>query len=136
MLSRGAGGQRLALVEQLAELPPDLTAPRLAFLSLMRVNAQGGVGLSVPEPALDVDDGDVEGDQHAGVAVAQVVQTGLRDPGVFDSALEHLAGDLAFEPTVVAAREHERRGVKQRAALGDERDEAACQLGRDVDRPP
>jgi hypothetical protein len=41
---------------------------------LVDVDAEGGVGLAVAEPLLDVGDGVVEGDQHAGVAVPEVVQ--------------------------------------------------------------
>ncbi len=89
----------------------------------MGVHAQGGVGFSVAEPALHVDDGDVERDQHAGVAVAQVVQArcGWRELGGLGRALECAAGDLADEAAAVSAREHERRRIRGRAAFGDER---------------
>jgi hypothetical protein len=38
------------------------------------VDAEGGVGFAVSESALDVDEVVVECDQHAGVAVAEIVQ--------------------------------------------------------------
>src|SRR5579884_710491 len=130
--------QLAAAIEELAELLADLAATGVAFLPLVRVDAQGGVGLSVAEPPLHIDDRNVEGDQHAGVAVAQVVQARLRrrQPCGVDGALERLARDLAHEAVAVSAREHERRRVGERTPLSDERDESAHQLGWDVDRPP
>jgi hypothetical protein len=99
---------------------------------MVRVDAQGGVGFSVAESALHVDDGDVECDQHAGVAVAQVVQAwlGRGDAGRVDGTLERRAGDLAFEAGAVSAREHERGRVEQGAARGDEREQARTSTGR------
>src|SRR5207237_25843 len=61
--------QLAVAVEEVAELLADLAATGVAFLPLVRVDAQGGVGFSVAEPPLYVGDGDVEGDQHAGVGV-------------------------------------------------------------------
>jgi hypothetical protein len=54
----------------------------------------------VAESPLHVDDGNVEGDQHAGVAVAQVVQArrGRRESGCLGGALERLACDLTYMP--------------------------------------
>ena len=136
---RGSGlGSARRLVEEAAELLADLAAARFAFFPLVGVDAEGGVGLSVSEPALDVDERDVERDQHAGVAVAEVVQgrLGRRELGGLGGALERLAGDLALEAAAVSAGEDERGRVEERAALGDEREQAAHQLRRDVDRPP
>jgi hypothetical protein len=45
-----------------------------AVFPLVGVDAQGGIGFAVSEPALHVDDGEVERDQHAGVRVAEIVQ--------------------------------------------------------------
>src|SRR5579884_1179568 len=125
-------------VEELAELLADLAAAGVAFLPLVRVDAQGGVGFAVAEPPLHVDDGNVERDQHAGMAVTQVVQArlGRCQPRGFDGPLERLARDLAHEPAAVSAREHERAGVGERAPFGDKRDQPPHQLGWDVDRPP
>jgi hypothetical protein len=67
----------MALLEQLAELLADLAAARLALFPLVGLDAQRGVGLSVAGPALHVDYRDVECDQHAGVAVPEVVQARL-----------------------------------------------------------
>src|SRR6266540_3560133 len=124
-LVRGGGGQRLAVVEEMAELLPDLAAACLPLFPLVGVDAEGGVGLAVPEPALDVDDGDVERDQHAGVAVPEVVQgrLGRCEPGGLDGALERLAGDLALQPGPGAAGEDERAWIEEIAALGDEREQ-------------
>src|SRR6266540_1090641 len=137
-LARGRGGEeRFGLGEELAELLADLAAPGLAFLPLVGVEAEGGVGFPVAEPALDVDDGDVERDQHAGVAVAEVVQGRLRrrELGGLDRALERLAGDLAHESGLVAAGEDERARVEQPPAFFDEGEQPPHQLRRDVDRP-
>src|SRR5439155_26447824 len=136
-LARAGGGERFALVEELAELLADLTAPRLAVLPLVGVDAEGGVGLSMPEPALDVDDRDVERDQHARVAVAQVVQgrLGRREPGGIYCPLERFAGDLALDPGTTEAGEDERARVEELAALGNEREQPLHQRRRDVDRP-
>src|SRR6266508_993437 len=132
----GRACQLAAVLEEFAELLADLAAPRFAFFPLVRVDAQGGVGFAVAEPALYVDDGDVERDQHAGVAVAQVVQARLRrrDPGRLDRTRECGARGLAHQPAAASAREHERGRVVQRAPLGDQRDEPAHELWRDVDR--
>src|SRR5581483_2071763 len=129
--------QLAVAVEELAELLANLAATRVAFLPLVRVDAQGGVGLSVAEPPLHVDDRDVERDQHAGVAVAQVMQARLRrrQPRGPRCPLERLARDLAHEPAAVSAREHECPRVGERAPFGDERDQPLHQLGWDVDRP-
>lgn len=58
-LGRGGRAQLLALLEQPAELLPDLAAARLALLPLVGIDAQGGVGLSVSQPTLHVDQRDV-----------------------------------------------------------------------------
>jgi hypothetical protein len=71
---RGRGGRGLRVAA-------DLAAAGFAFLPRVRVDAQGGVGLSVSESALHVDDRGVERDQHAGVAVAEVVQARLGREG-------------------------------------------------------
>lgn len=57
----------------------------------------------MPESALDVDEGVAEGDQHRGVAVAEVVQGwfGCGDASVLDGAVECAAGDFALEAGVV-----------------------------------
>jgi hypothetical protein len=57
----------------LSEVGSDLAALRVAVFPFVCVDAQCGVGVSVAEAVLDVDDVVVEGDQHAGVAVAEVV---------------------------------------------------------------
>ena len=66
------------MCEQAVELGADLAALRFAVFPLVRVGPQRGVRLAVAETALDVDEVVVECDQHARVAVAQVVQGRLR----------------------------------------------------------
>lgn len=48
------------------------------MLPLVRADAERGVGFAVSEAPLNVDEVVVEGDQHAGVTLAEVVQGGLR----------------------------------------------------------
>ncbi len=72
----GRLGEFALAVEEVAELLADLAVAGFAFLPLVCVDAEGGVGFSVAEPPLHVDEWDVERDQHARVAVAQVVECG------------------------------------------------------------
>jgi hypothetical protein len=65
------------LGEELAELGADGAALGVAVGPLVGVDAEGGVGFAVSESVLDVSEGGVEGDQHGGVAVAEVVQGGF-----------------------------------------------------------
>jgi hypothetical protein len=90
--------------EELAELVADLAALRVAVFPLVGINLEGGVGLAMSEAALDVDEVVVEGDQHAGVAVPQVVQgqAWCRKVGGFEGAAERPADNSAFEARLVA----------------------------------
>jgi len=98
----GRGYQFTAALEELAELLADLAAAGFAFFPLVGVDAQGGVGLAVAEPALHVDDGEVECDQHAGVAVAEVVQRRLGHEKI--STTLDTYGHLAEDSLSVAAQ--------------------------------
>lgn len=93
--------------EEFAEPVADLAALGLAVFPLVGVDLEGGVGFAVSEAALDVDEAVVEGDQHAGVAVPEVVQgrVGCRELGGFDGAAERPADHSAFEPCLVAGGE-------------------------------
>ena len=108
--------------EGAVDLPADLAALRVAVLPLVRVDAERDVGLAVPEAALDVDHGEVHRDQHARVAVAEVVQRGLwiAELGGLSCAFKCFAGDLAFEAGAVSAGEHERVRGEPGAAVIDE----------------
>jgi hypothetical protein len=97
-----------AAVEEVAELLSDLAAARLAFLPLVRVDAQGGVGFAVAEPPLHVDDGNVEGDQHACVAVAQVVKARLRRVRAGSRYAEFGGSGAAAAARIPETRAHDR----------------------------
>src|SRR4051794_890949 len=101
----------------------------------MGVDAEGGVGFAVAESALDVDEVFVECDQHAGVAVAEVMQGGLGrgELGCLSGAVECGASGFAFEACAVAACEQECVWVEAVAASGDEGEQAPHQLRWDVD---
>src|SRR5581483_7292494 len=131
------GGEFAAVVEELVDLVADPASLRVAVLPLVGVDAQGGVGFAVAEPVLDVDDGVVEGDQHRGVAVAQVVQARRRscDAGSCGGPLECFACHLAREAGLVSAGEDERLRVEQLPARLDKREQATHQPGRDVECP-
>jgi hypothetical protein len=79
------------------------------------VDLEGGVGFAVTEAALDVNEVVVEGDQHAGVAVPQVVQgrVGRREVGGLDGAAERPADNSAFQAGLVATGEDEGVRVKR-----------------------
>lgn len=100
-------GRLFGCGEEFAEPVADLAALGLAVFPLVGVNLEGGVGFAVSEAALDVDEAVVEGDQHAGVAVPEVVQgrVGCRELGGFDGAAERPADHSAFEPCLVAGGE-------------------------------
>ena len=119
------------LVEQGSELVADGACLGVAVVPLVGVDAQGGVGFAVAEAVLDVDEVVVECDQHAGVAVAEVVQgrVGGGELGGLGGAFECVAGGLAFEAGAVAAREHERVRVEEAAAVGDEVEQARMSSG-------
>ena len=74
---RGRERRCRGLVEEVSELVADLAALGVVVFPLVCVDAEGGVGFAVSESALDVDEVVVECDQHAGVAVAKIVQVGL-----------------------------------------------------------
>jgi hypothetical protein len=124
------------LAEELAEVLPDLATLGFAVAPVVGVDAEGGVGFAMPEAMLDVDEAVVERDQHAGVAVAEVVQGGIwrREVGSFECSIECGARGLSFEAGAVAAGEDKRVLVKAVAALGDECEQAAHELGWDVER--
>ena len=65
----------------MVELAADFASLGAVVFLLVGVDAQGGVGFAVVESALDVDEGVAEGDQHRGVAVAEVMQSGLFESG-------------------------------------------------------
>src|SRR5919206_2560887 len=125
----GRTGECPRLVEEAFELLADLAAAGVAVLPLMGVDAQGGVGFAVPEAALHVGDGVVERDQHAGVAVPQVMQArvGERDTRRRAGALQRRARDLALQTIPAATGEHIGAGVEERAPLGEQAVEAAHQ---------
>jgi hypothetical protein len=64
------------------------------------VDAQGRVGFAVAEPSPDFDDRGIERDEHAGVAVAEVVKgrRGGGDAGLPDGSLERFAGTFRSMP--------------------------------------
>ena len=68
----------LLIIEELAKPRAYLAALGIAVIPLMRVDPKGGVRFAVAETTLNVDEVVVERDQHAGVAVAEVVQRRLR----------------------------------------------------------
>ena len=79
------------------------------------------------EAALDGDNVLVEREEHAGVAVTEVVQGRLRRRklGGFDCTVERGACDFAFEAGLVSGREDEGVRVEAGAALGDECEQSA-----------
>src|SRR5579884_179227 len=122
--------------KEVAQLAPDLATACRAVLPLMCVDAQGRVGLAMAEPPLDLDDRDVERDEHARMAVAEIMQRrrGAGDACLANGPLERLAGDLPFNAAAVATREDKRLGVCVGSALAGEGDESPHQLRWNVDR--
>ena len=93
-------------------------------------------GFSMPKPTLDLDQAVIERDQHARVAVPEVVQ---RRPWrielcPLDRTLERVTCDLPLEAGAVSARKHERVLIEARAARVHEREHPAHQVRRDVDK--
>jgi hypothetical protein len=90
----------VAAVEEVAQLCADLAALRFAISPLVGVDAKCGVGFSVSESALDVNEVVVECDQHAGVTVAEVVKGGFwcRELGGYDGAVECGAVAISSSP--------------------------------------
>jgi hypothetical protein len=84
---------------------------------------------------LDVDEVVVEGKQHAGVAVPQVVQGRVwcRKVGGCDGSAERAADDSAFQAGLVAGGEDEGVWGEAGTALSHECEQPAHQLGWDVD---
>jgi hypothetical protein len=100
----GTAGAEAGLAEELAEVLPDLAALGFAEAPLVGVDAEGGVGLAMAEAMLDLDETVVESDQHAGVAVAEVVQGWLwrRELGSFERSVERSASGFSFEARYLA----------------------------------
>src|SRR5438270_13583154 len=110
----------LVRLEELAELAADLASFRLVVFPFVCVDAQGCVWLFVSEAPLNRDEVLVECEQHAGVAVAEVVQCrlGRSELGGFDCPVERGAGDLALKAGLVSGCEDEGVWVEARTAFG------------------
>jgi hypothetical protein len=110
-IGAGQPGSRGALLlQELVDSAPDFAAFRFRSPPLARVDAESGVRGSVPEPMLDFDEWDAEGDQHAGVAVAEVVKGGVGrcEIGGAACASERLANDFALNCGAGPTGEEER----------------------------
>ena len=85
---------QVGLGEELAEVLADLAFLGVAVGPLVGVDAEGGVGFAVAEAVLDGDEVVAQGDQHRGVAVAQVMQRRLRrgEAGVLGGPVEDRCG--------------------------------------------